>query len=245
MTPKHPWFHHYCKSSWIALCTLSLLLHMPAIAFAGYTPPSRPSAPKRGTTTPTGVRGGCGGEAKIPLTAIAPVKHVGQTTSTHPTVAWFVPDQKSYPIELTLFEAGETGRGTAIFATKLQSTSGMMTFSLPKDQPGLAVGKQYVWQVAMLCNPNRPSQDRWVEMLVEVVPISPDLKARLAATNDPLQRSQLYGESGFWYDALAEINQAPKAAAFRVTLLKTLSQLEVPEQQSRLAAIAALLEQRP
>lgn len=245
MTPNFFRFRQHQKRFWITLCTLALLLSTTPIAVAGYRPPPRPSAPGRGTTTPTGVRGGCGGEAKVPLTALAPVKHVGQTTSSHPTVAWFVPDQKSYSIELTLFEATEKGRGKILYTTKLPSKAGIMTFSLPSDQPGLIVGKQYLWQVAMVCNPNRPSQDKWVETAMEVMPVPPDLKTKLASTTNPLQRSQLYGAAGFWYDALAEALKAPAANALRLDLLKSLSQLEVAEQQTRLATIAALLEQRP
>ncbi|MDX2230579.1 MAG: DUF928 domain-containing protein [Leptolyngbyaceae cyanobacterium bins.349] len=245
MPPQLVWLHQHHKQCWIVLCTLALLLNTPATAIAGYTPPPRPSAPRRGTTTLTGVRGGCGGEVKVPLTALAPVQHVGQTISTHPTVVWFVPDQKPYPIALTLFEATEKGRGTTLYKTELQSTAGIMSFTLPKDQPGLTTGKQYIWQVAVKCDLNRPSKDQWVETLVEVVPIPSDLKTRLAKTNDPLQRSQLYGQSGFWYDALAEAIKTPRANTLRLELLKTLSQLEVAEQQTRLTAIAALLEQRP
>lgn len=245
MPLKRPWFHQSTQVALIALCTLSLWSSLTPIAIAQYRRPSQPSAPRRGTTTPTGVRGGCGGEAKVPLTALAPVQHVGQTTSTHPTVAWFVPDQNPYPIELTLFEASAKGRGKTLYTTRLAGAAGIMSFTLPSDQPPLTSGKQYIWQVAMICNPNRPSQDRWVETLVEVVPMPSDLKTKLAKTRDSLQRSQLYAQSSLWYDALAEALKAPSANAAHLDLLKTLSQMEVPEHQTRLAAIAALLEQRP
>jgi hypothetical protein len=235
------------RTGLVALCALSLVLSLAPIAEAGYNPPSRRSAPRRGTTMPGGVRGGCGGELNPPLTLLAPASYVGQTTSTHPTVVWFVPDPEPYLIEVTLFEQNpqSQGRGTPVYKTRIQSAPGLMALALPQDQPGVTVGKKYTWQVAMLCNPNRPSKDQWVETEMEVVALPAALQAQLAVTTAPLQRASLYAESGFWYDALAEAAKAPAAKAFQIDLLKTLSQLEAAEQQSHLTAIASLLEQRP
>ena len=209
----------------LGVCTLTLWLTLTAIATAEYKPPSepsaprqgttttkgpraynpptRPSSPRRGTTTTGGTRGGCQGNSPIPLTLLAPVDHVGQSHTTHPTVAWFVPPGTSQPVRLRLFEATAMGRGTQLYETELSPTPGVMTQTLPADQPGLTPGRQYIWQVTLLCDRNRPSQNLWLETAIAVEPLPAGLQAQLASTPDRLTQAQIYAGAGFWYDALA------------------------------------------
>jgi hypothetical protein len=214
-------------------------------ALAGYTP-RNPSRPK----TPTGswASRGCDTAQPSPtatapkgvLTLLAPRNHIGVTSSTHPTLVWFVPDQKPYPVELTLFEYGPQGRGQKLQTITLQSAPGRMTFSLPQDQPGLTMGKTYVWQVALMCSRNRPSRNIWTETVLQVGQLAPDLQAALATTTDSLKRAELYAQAGFWYEALAETLKSPTAKSFRQTLITDLGKLESPEQQQQLETAMAI-----
>lgn len=226
----------------VTTCVLSLSLGFCSDALAGYRPrnPSRPKTPpgswaSRGCETQ-------GSQAtastiQAPLTLLAPRSYIGSTSSTHPTFAWFVPEQKSYPVELTLFEySPEQGRGQLIQTIPLQSSSGIMHFSLPTDLPGLTVGKTYIWQVALICSRNRPSKNPWLEAIVQVVQPPTELQTALSTTTDPLQRSQQYAEAGFWYDAFAEALKTPGEASRR-QLLMDLSKIESPDQQKRLDAV--------
>lgn len=226
----------------LTTCLLGLSLGFSSDALAGYKPPRDRSRPR----TPPGswTSRGCDTQnspttpnPQVPLTLLAPHSHIGATTSTHPTFAWFIPEQKSYPIELTLFEysAGQ-GRGQAIRTLQLNSSPGIMQLALPPDQPGLTVGKSYVWQVALICSRTRPSKNPWVEAIVEVVLPPTALQTTLSQTTNPLQRSQQYAEAGFWYEALAEALKAPNAQSWR-QLLMDLSKLESSEQQKRLEAV--------
>ncbi|MDX2230569.1 MAG: DUF928 domain-containing protein [Leptolyngbyaceae cyanobacterium bins.349] len=207
----------------------------------GYTPPN-PSRPSRGTGS-TGTRGGCEDASQASSTAnlltLAPQQHIGRTSSSHPTLVWYVPGQQAGAIELSLFEYGANGRGKRMQTFELPGTPGIMQWTLPQSQPGLAAGQTYVWQVALICNRNRPSQNQWTEAVIEVATVPPNLTAILKQTTDPLKRATAYAEAGFWYDALAETFKTPTARSLRLTLLEQLSQLESPEQQAQLQAIVA------
>jgi hypothetical protein len=240
----------YLRAIALIGCVLSLVLGLSPAVLAGYTPrnPSRPNIP----TGSGGSRGDCPAtesSAPIPpsaptvqptLTLLAPQNHIGSTGTTHPTLVWFVPDQMPHPVEVTLFQYSEKGRGKRMQTITMQSSTGIMQLSLPKDQPGLSVGQTYVWQVALICNRNRPAKNPWLQAVVEVTALPADLKTQLSTTTDPLQRAKLYAEAGFWYEALAETLKTPKARAFQQTLLETLSKSELPDQKTRLQTVMAI-----
>lgn len=229
---------------------LGLFLLTAPNALADYVPPSEPSSPQESTSS-TGRRGGCDGEAETELTALAPQSYVGQTISTHPTFAWFVPDSQPFQVEFRLFEYS-SGHRQPIQDVDLQSSPGIMTWSMPPEQPGLTVGQRYFWQVVVHCNPNRPSSALVAGAELEVVEILADLEMELGTASDGLTRARLYGEAGLWYDAFNEVLAAGQSAAARdarLSLLDDLANLEattelsIQEQQARLIQIMELYRQ--
>lgn len=209
-------------------------------AIAGYRPinPTRPIVRTGSTATRGGCEGGDPANLGIPaLTTLAPRAHIGKTSTTHPTLVWYVAEQLSYPIEINLFDYGDKGRGQLLQTFKLASTPGLMQWTLPKDQPGLTVGKTYLWQVALICNAVRPSRNPWMEAVFTVVNPAVALKTALAQQSDPIQRATLYAQADLWYDALAETFNSPSATPYRRTLLQDLTQQESPDQRSQLEAI--------
>lgn len=197
-----------------------------------YTPPANPSAPG-GSTTSAGVRGACGSGLNIGLTALAPKSHIGQTVSSHPTFAWFVQDTKPYPLAFQLYETGTSDR-RLVYETELQSQPGIMHFTLPQQQPGLQVGKRYLWQVVMVCNPNRPADSSVAETELMVVELPAALKSQLA-TRDRASRVNRYAAAGFWYDAMAEalqIAESQQNKTLTIALLQDLASLEAIQAPS-------------
>lgn len=236
------WFSAFLSITLLTSTTACLALPFSADALASYNP-RNPSRPTRGTGS-TATRGGCeeavqlNSTVPVSLTTLAPRAHIGRTSSTHPTFAWYVADRQSYPIEITLFEYGENGRGKPIQTFKdLPSSPGVMHWTLPKDQPGLTVGKTYLWQVALICNAIRPSKNQWMEAVIEVVEPPASLQTTLAQMTDPVQRAQVYAQADLWYEAFAETLKNPAAKPFQLTLLQQLSQLELPQQRSQLQTI--------
>lgn len=238
-TPKLP-DDRSVKKLALASGALGLSLLFSTAALAGYQPRD-PTKPK----TPPGSWASRGCEmvrdnqvtSQQDLVLVAPRKYIGLAASTHPTFVWFVSEQ-AYPVELILFEySPETGRGDPIQTIKLQSSAGLMQFTLPKDQPGLEVGKTYLWQITLVCQPNNPSKNPWMEAIVEVVAPPTTLQRSLATTTDPLKRAQLYAEADFWYEALAETLKTPTAKSFRQQLITDLKAMESDSQAERLEAV--------
>lgn len=231
------WLTKKLNSKYLTSSLLILSLAMTSLSWATmtvaqskYTPDPNSPPPKEPTDS-GGSRGGCTGDTTTTLTALAPQSHVGQTTSTHPTFAWFVPDSESYPILFQLYDYDTNNNRQLVETINLQSSPGIMTLSLPKDKPGLSVGKRYRWQVVMLCNPNSPSSALVVEAEIDRVEMPPALKTSLSATTDPIERAKLYASGGLWYDAMGEVltSDNEKAREFTLSLLENLVELETSE----------------
>jgi hypothetical protein len=220
---------------------VGLLLSSAAPGLAGYKPPRLPSRPKTASTT-TGTRG-CSSQTGIPVTAVAPQQHVGQTTSLYPTFTWFMPDEKSYPMEFELYELSDKSR-KSLTRQPVQSQFGLMQFTLPKDRPALEIGKQYFWQVVVYCNKNRPSSALVTK--AELIVQAPDaaLSTAMKTIVDPLIRADRYATEGFWYDAMREAVSAPgpKGKSLRESLLKDLAQQEEVKAQATLKQVMTLLK---
>jgi hypothetical protein len=235
----------------LSLAMISLSWATMTVAQPKYYTPDPNSPPPKEATDSTGSRAGsCAGDTETKLTALAPQSHVGQTGSTHPTFAWFVPDSQPYPIIFQLYEYDANGNPQSIETINLQSSPGIMTLSLPKDKSGLSVGKRYRWEVVMLCNPGSPSRALVVEAEIERVEMPPALKTSLSATTDPLERAKLYASEGLWYDAMGEVLTSDKERAreFTLSLLENLVELETlrttengSEQSQRLNQIIKVL----
>ncbi|KAM3114906.1 DUF928 domain-containing protein [Phormidesmis sp. 146-33] len=213
----------------IASFVFGLLLWVAPAAIAKYRPPKTPSTPK-GTGTNTTRGGSCDSSGnprserrpEVGLTPLAPLSHIGQTTSQHPTFVWFVPDRQSYPLQFRLF----TATGQRLHTTEMQSQPGIMQVSLPQTQPGLATGQSYVWQVVLVCNPKAPSMSVVATAEIAVIKPSAALQTQLTTTQTPQQRINLYAESGLWYDALAEARTNPQNQVAISDLLNSLASSE-------------------
>ncbi|WP_099067559.1 DUF928 domain-containing protein [Nostoc linckia] len=202
--------------------TLILSLILTNTALADYKPPKNPSSPKTATGSNGTRTNECTGNGKTTLTALAPFSYVGQTASLQPTFAWFVPNSPTREIKFSLYRY-EDGKPKSLYTKQLQSSPGIMQFSLINEKMSLSVGQQYLWQVALLCNPNHPSENLIVRAEIKVVEIPPSLKNALSQTKELMKRSELYAENGLWYDALAE---SPNKTSTLI-LLSQLTKIEV------------------
>jgi hypothetical protein len=220
---KHPTVYKFFQlSGGLLICSLLVFCHA-APALARYTP-SR-TAP-RVPTGSTGRRGGCTTENRAKLTVLAPKSHVGQTISSHPRLAWFVPDAVPLSMEFYLYELDATGNRSLIQQANLQSNPGIMSLPLSPNQPGLEVGKRYYWQIVLLCDANHPSSGVVVGAEIERVEPSPALTNALATASSLADQSMLYAEAGLWYDAMNTAFEANSEATI-ISLLENLMQVEV------------------
>ncbi len=238
--------YRFNNSYFLAICLLCLSLGMTNPAQAEYKKPktqTRNDAPNSQTTSIAATRGVCNLTSDSPkqkanlatFTALAPYSHVGQSSASHPTFTWYIGDRESYPIEFWLYEfdpASYDGKGKQVYQAKLPSSAGIMTHTLPKQQVGLSPGKTYVWQVAVICNPNSPSQSLVVDNQVKIVAADPTITAQLNNSQDanPVTKANIYAQAGLWYDALAEVATLPNDPQAQDFTLKLISQLAAIEQ---------------
>jgi hypothetical protein len=245
--------YKFKNSYFLAICFWCLSLGMTNLAQAEYKKPPTPTgndAPDAQTTSIAATRGVCNPAFDNPeqktnaatLTALAPYSHVGQSSATHPTFTWYIPEQESYPLEFWLYEfdpASYDGKGKQLYQAKLSSSAGIMTHTLPKQQASLSPGKTYVWQVAVICNPNSPSQSLVVNNRVKIVPVDSTILTQIknSQDSDRLKRADIYAQAGLWYDALAEVATMPNDPQSQDLTLKLISQLAATEQPDNSSSV--------
>ncbi len=203
-----------------------------SLALAAYQPPPKQKRPSSYSIT-AGSRGNCERIEDIPLTALAPKTHVGQTVSTHPTFVWFVPNtSESLPVEFRLFEYDANDRPRLLSeAITLNSSPGIAMYVWSKDQPDLKVDKTYLWEVRIRCDRNRPSNDLKARADLQVVPMPPSMTKDTISIIDSAAKVKAYGESSLWYGALEEALRTAPPSKLGVVGTELLHQLATVEAE--------------
>lgn len=199
---------HWSRRVAMGLVALSLTIAPSVLAQSGtYVPPRTGSPPDARTIA--GTRSGeCDQNLDTELTVLAPYSHTGQTMSTHPTFAWYVPDDRSLPVEFRLYAYGADGylQPQPLYEVMLESSAGIMSYTLPADQTGLSAGQAYYWQVALLCDQAHPSEDLVAGTKIEVV-----------ASADA---------ASLWYDLLGQTLTQSNNQELVLSLLSNLATIE-------------------
>ncbi|MBW4581745.1 MAG: DUF928 domain-containing protein [Tildeniella nuda ZEHNDER 1965/U140] len=191
----------------LAVCLSAVLsiavCGMPPLAIAQeYQPPQRDVLGRR---EGAGARGTClrGPKLLMPLT---PTDRFSATVSNSPTFFWYVPKATAQTAEFALLD--ENDRTLYRTTLNLPETAGVLAFNVPKSVATsvLTVGKDYYWQFSILCDPNQPSINPFVEGVVQRVKPATALTNQLkkASTRD---RPTIYANNGIWQDAIATLAQ--------------------------------------
>ena len=224
-----------------SLLLTGLLVIAQKEALADYQPPPRQENQKENQeekfTIGTVSRGcpvkntGATQSSRVGLVALAPqVHHIGKTTSTHPTFAWYIPEVKSYQVGLELYQKPAEGKVKSVWTWESTTKPGIMTASLPKTQPPLEVGQKYYWQVKVKCKPNHPSSWLVTGADLEVVATSANLNEQLTQAQDLSTKADLYADAGIWYDALAIALDNSNSDRIDLLLLENLAEIEAQEK---------------
>ena len=181
----------------VAVCGVPLL----AIA-QEYHPPKRGIPGRR---EGAGTRGTClrGPKLLMPLT---PSDSFSATVSNSPTFFWYVPKTAAQTAEFALLD--ENDRTLYKATLNLPGEASVVSFSLPTSIAAsvLTVGKDYYWQFSILCDPNQPSINPFVEGVVQRVKPLAALTSQLKKAS-PRDRATLYATNGLWQDAIATLAQ--------------------------------------
>jgi hypothetical protein len=137
-----------------------------------------------------------------PLTALIP-SQVNYTLSGHPTFWFYVPYAADSPrdVEFVLLDEDETEVYKIV--VPIAQTPGIVSFRLPDSIEPLTIGQEYVFQFSYRCNPRIRAEDDYVGGIVQRVTADATLTSQLEAATTPMQRVELYAQSGLWYETLA------------------------------------------
>jgi len=198
-----------------------------------FRPPSNPRR-VRGYRTTTGTRqGSCVGNADTAFTVLGPSEMVGLSASVRPDFVWNLPaSQESYPVQFRLLAPNAEGIPEPVHTEELSYKAGITKYALPAEVADLSPDIEYRWQVVVVCDENYLSRSLNQELSFEVVPPAPTLQQSLQSATTAAQRALVYGEAGFWYDAIAQVAQSSDSDAQAVlqTLLGDLAAVEADNE---------------
>lgn len=166
-----------------------------------------PPAEKRGAPSRTAGAGqrrrNCT-KGNSPLTALTPSNSVGTTVSANPTLFWYIPQTKAKSAEFVVVDR----QGDEVYLTTLvlNGTPGVVKLSLPATV-SLEAGKNYVWQLALICNPADRRQDEFVRGAIERTALSSEQKTKLAQFVEPLKQAEVYADARIWQETLTILAQ--------------------------------------
>ena len=166
-------FKSYLRGGTRTILALLLVVAMPSSVLAGKKAPPADDPPPTTGGQSAGSRG-CGIGAVSPLQLLIPPLSQTQTRSTTPTLLWYQEEDSTIPVELRIFEY-DSKDDTAVIQTELfnpetRIVNGLTVFDWPSTVPALSPGKQYIWQVELVCNPNRPSGNIFADAPLKVIP---------------------------------------------------------------------------
>ncbi len=189
-----------------------------------YVPPARGRARH---TAGAGTRGIAGSAVRVAV--VAPPDHVALTTRAQPTLYWYVSENTDIRIDLTLTDEeaidplleltvpGPVERG--IHALRLED------LGLRLDPE-----KIYSWNVALVMDAKRRSNDTFAEGFIARTPVTSILTQSL---KDAQETFAPYALSGIWYDAMDElfgaIEKKPGSRRLRRQQIALLEQADLSE----------------
>ena len=143
-------------------------------------------------------RGSCSLQANNNLEAVIPVSHSGKTVSGHPRF-WvyfpYTPHQISHVEFVVQNEAREDVWRSQL---SIENDTGYKSFSIPKTEAPLEIGRWYRWYVKVYCD--RSASAGYVQGWVNRVPLLSRLYLELQQKSQ--LSHQIYGSHGIWYDAI-------------------------------------------
>jgi hypothetical protein len=169
----------------------------------GYIPPNKDKQEQNATAS--GSRG-CQGNA-VDITPLIPTNHTPTTISTHPNFLFSVKSEPKFPVRFTLVEPGVA---KPLWEKELiVSRAGIMSVSIPENV-NLKTNKEYVWNLVVVCNPNRPSENYYIRASVKRVSPSQELVQEIDSAKSHELQASILARAGIWYDAIYTSYQGQK-----------------------------------
>lgn len=225
---------------WAGVFLGLLVCSFPLMAIAAEFKPPKRGIPGRREGGGTRDGSACVQDANR-LTVLVPQTNLGLTTAAYPRFFWFMPQTRAKFVEFSLYEADENLEDKAIVYTttfSITGSPGVASLKLPESStlPPLAVGKDYRWSIAIVCNPNDRKRDIFAEGWVQRIKPETALSDKLSKAN-PSARVDLYAENGIWFETLNTLADlrctSPNDAALKTswaTLMKSVKLDAIADQ---------------
>lgn len=169
--------------------------------------PNIPSSPPARPISPSQIQPRVRECSQILPVFLVPQDHAGQTTSGRPKFFWYMSDTSSVEFSLK-----KEGANEPFFKERLEvPKAGIIQTEIPKGQPELTIGQDYLWSVSVVCNTEQGSKKVTVQALIRRVAPTQELTRRLRRAQSERDRARIYAQQGFWYNALETISNASEA----------------------------------
>jgi len=110
------------------------------------------------------------------------------------------------------FSLKKEGANEPFFKERLEVPKpGIIQTQIPKGQPELTIGQEYLWSVSVVCNTEQDSKKVTVQAGIRRVAPTQELTRRLRRAQSERDRARIYAQQGFWYNALETISNASEA----------------------------------
>lgn len=213
---------------WTAIA-LTLEIAITAVAIlpsvARYRPPSNLKRPdgRQGAATRT-----ICAKDHFAFEPVVPMSNYGQTVEAFPTFYWYLANHAFSWARFELYAAQPKTlkrESDPIYQTTFRLMPGktLASLTLPASAglPPLEKGRDYLWEVTLICSQGGPDDDTAngsqlsVQSWISRVEPSAGLKAKLMKTP---RRYEAYAEEGLWYDAVHDLallrQQQPQQSRF-------------------------------
>ncbi len=157
-------------------------------------------------------RKGCTVSQSEPLlTVLVPVENNGLSATPYPSFTWYMPNHTFNQLEFHLSRVDEEQDQTqVIYSTVTYNPlkNQFQSLSLPQQAgvPPLEEGQDYRWEITLVCDPQKPAENYFAQGWVRYEKPSTELSQKLQGAS-PLLSYDLLARQGYWYDAIAILQQ--------------------------------------
>jgi hypothetical protein len=137
---------------------------------------------------------------------------MGETVADYPTFFWYMPETSAPEVEFVLKDENDKDVYKVTYALEKSaeggkiSGPGLMGLTLPAfaNLSPLEIGKEYKWQVVLICGSPYHDNDIVGEGLIKRVAPDPALALRIQQAT-PQERVALYRDAQLWHDAVSTL----------------------------------------
>lgn len=160
-----------------------------------------PSDGAPGRREDAGSRPGCPAPTGS-FSALIPATNFGKTAAENPTFWLYSP----YPSGSVEFILEDEISKEQVYKTTFQANNGpgIINYRLPETAPSLEIGKKYRWRFFFFCNAANQADFLSVNGVIVRDTLPPEIQNKLENAS-PIERANLYGANGFWYEMVTEL----------------------------------------